>query len=137
MRVLLDTNVVLDVFLDREPHATHVAQILSQVVSGSLSAVVGATTVTTIYYLATRKVGRRAARELLVSLLQLTDIAAVNRSVLSEALGSEFNDFEDAVLYYAGLEAGIAAIISRDKTGFRSAEIPVFTPLGFLQLTRS
>ena len=61
MKVLFDTNVVLDVLLDREPFASVAAQLLSLADKGRIQGVLCATTVTTIHYLATKAVGRRQA----------------------------------------------------------------------------
>ena len=61
MRILFDTNVLLDVMLDREPHAETSAEILSRVESGDLTGCICATTVTTIHYLAARAVGSEQA----------------------------------------------------------------------------
>ena len=62
MRVLLDTNVVLDLLLDRDPWSKTAAKLFSRVESGTLDGYLGATTVTTIYYLATKAVGAKTAR---------------------------------------------------------------------------
>ena len=62
MRILFDTNVVLDVLLDREPFSTEAASLFSKVEIGVLSGYICATTITTIYYLARKAVGSESAR---------------------------------------------------------------------------
>ncbi|MBA3260765.1 MAG: PIN domain-containing protein [Gemmatimonadales bacterium] len=62
MRVLFDTNVILDVLLARAPHVGPATALLDKVAANELDGVLGATTITTIHYLATRVVGKLQAR---------------------------------------------------------------------------
>ena len=65
-------------------------------------------------------------------LLQIYRVAPVDQAILMHALDSGFNDFEDAVLYAAAIQAGAEAIITRNTKAFRLAEIPIFTPEEFM-----
>ena len=96
MKVLLDTNVVLDVLLNRQPHVADSAQIFRLVEQGHLTGLLCATTITTLDYLLTQSLGRADSRPVLTRLLQLFDIAPVTRAVLEGALRSAMPDFEDA-----------------------------------------
>lgn len=128
MRVLFDTNVVLDVLLDREPYSEVAAQLLSLVDTGRLEGVVCATTVTTIHYLASRAANQGAAKRYVGELLALFDVACVDRPVLLSALGLDFSDFEDAVLHESALAVGATAIVTRNGKDFANAALPVFDP---------
>ena len=101
MRVLFDTNVVLDHLLARVPFVDPAEQLLSLVDSGGLDGVVCSTTVTTIHYLASKVVGAAEATAYIRELLAIFDVACVDREVLRGALDAGFSDFEDAVLYEA------------------------------------
>ncbi len=128
MKVLLDTNVVLDLLLDREPWSKTAAKLFSRIESGTLEGYLGATTVTTIYYLAAKTVGANAARQKIRELLALCAVAAVNRPVLEAALDLEFTDFEDAVLHEAARQVGAEAVVTRDAAGFKKATLSILTP---------
>lgn len=128
MRVLFDTNVVLDVLLDRQPHAGPAIQLFEQVAQRRLQGLLGATTVTTIHYLTEKAVGRKRARGHLETLLGLFEVAAVDRAVLTGALELGFGDFEDAVLHEAAAHAGATGIVTRDIAGFRVARLTVYAP---------
>jgi predicted nucleic acid-binding protein len=128
VNVLFDTNVVLDALLDREPWAEAAVALFDRVESGSLVGHLGATTVTTIHYIARRNVGAGAADEMMRDLLQLFEVAPVNRAVLERALALGFEDFEDAVLHEAGRLAGTQAIATRDPSGFSAATLRVYDP---------
>ncbi len=122
MKVLFDTNVILDVLLKREPHAEVAIKLLSAVENKFIQGYLCATTVTTIDYLLAKTIGKQLAKEHITSLLSLFLIAEVNDKTLKAALDSDFNDFEDAVLYYAGHNVNIDCVVtrathlSRDKT---------------------
>ena len=137
MKVLLDTNVVLDHLLAREPHVGAAEQVMSLVDAGRLEGLVCSTTVTTIHYLASKAVGPTAAAEHVRTLLMMFDVACVDHDVLRNALDSGFADFEDAVLHEAGRKSGAAAIVTRDVKGFAASELPVFSPVELLAALRA
>ena len=126
MKILFDTNVVLDVMLDREPFAEPAGKLMSFVESGKISGLLCATTVTTIHYLSAKVLGSAKAQNQIKALILLFEIAAVNRIVIEDALISTFPDFEDAVLYQAARHAGAKAIVTRDLKGFKGSELPIF-----------
>jgi predicted nucleic acid-binding protein len=137
LRVLFDTNVVLDVLLDREPFADDAALLVSCAEQGKLDAFLCATTITTIHYLASKALGVEQARILVKKLLSLFEIAPVNRSVLESAEELGFTDFEDAVLHEAARHAGVQAIVTRDPKGFAQATLAVHTPDMLLKALKS
>jgi predicted nucleic acid-binding protein len=128
MKVLFDTNVILDVLLAREPHAEVAARLLNLVDRGRIEGVVGATTLTTIHYLATKAVGRRQAKKHVGALMAMFEVAPVDHGVLARALDLGLPDYEDAVLHEAGRAAGVAGIVTRNGKDFRGAPLPIFTP---------
>ena len=85
MRVLVDTNVVLDVLLARHPFVHASASVMGQVEQSKITGFLCATTVTTIDYLLAQAMPRAAARETLGRLLALFEVAPVTRAVLEEA----------------------------------------------------
>ncbi|MDO8847864.1 MAG: PIN domain-containing protein [Coriobacteriia bacterium] len=128
MRVLFDTNVVLDVLLAREPHALPAARLFAAVVDGVLEGVLCATSVTTLDYLASKAASARVAHDLLDVALGIFEIAPVNGAVLHQALGGRGPDFEDSVIAAAAAAADVDAIVTRDPAGYRYAAMPVMSP---------
>ena len=133
MRVIVDTNVVLDVLLAREPFAGTGTEVFALVEQSSIEASLCATTVTTVDYLLTQSLPRNEARRALQALLGLFEVAPVNRAVLEGALGSRIEDFEDAVLEQAGLLVGAEAIITRNTKDFRRSSIKALDPTELLR----
>jgi predicted nucleic acid-binding protein len=128
VRVLLDTNVVLDVLLARQPFVGASAEVFGLVEQSRIEGLLCATTITTVDYLLTQAMPRPAARQALQKLLELFEIAPVNRAVLEEALKSKLTDFEDAVLDQAGRLAGAEVVVTRDQQDFRHADLKVLGP---------
>ena len=132
MKVIVDTNVVLDVLLARQPFAPAAAKLFALAEQSRIDACVCATTVTTVDYLLSQSLPRNKAREAVRGLLTIFDVALVNRSVLERALASPMRDFEDAVLAEAGVLAGARIIVTRNARDFSRASLPVLTPQEFL-----
>ncbi len=128
MKAVLDTNVVLDVLLDRAPYSTASSMVLALSENGRLEGIVCATTVTTLHYLTAKAVGARRARDQIRKLLAILDVAPVNRTVLESALGQGFPDYEDAVITEAARQAGAQCIVTRDLKGFSRSALPVYAP---------
>jgi predicted nucleic acid-binding protein len=132
VKVIVDTNVVLDVLLAREPFAPAAARIFALTEQSRIEACLCATTVTTVDYLLSQSLPRNKAREAVRALLTIFDVALVNRSVLERALASPVKDFEDAVLAEAGVLAGARFVVTRNTRDFSRSSLPVLTPQEFL-----
>ena len=131
MKILVDTNVILDVLFEREPFVAHSSSIMGRVERRTLNGILCATTLTTIHYLTCKTIGKAKGSAAIKKLLQIYQVALVGQAIL-HALDSGFNDFEHAVLYAAAIQAGAEAIITRNTKDFRLAEIPIFTPEEFI-----
>ncbi|MBF0274559.1 MAG: PIN domain-containing protein [Nitrospinae bacterium] len=134
MKVLLDTNVVLDILLNREPFVDDAAMIVSKIERGELTGFLCATTITTIHYLATKSIGSQKAEKHIQTLLALFEIAPVNRIVLENALKGKWKDYEDSVLQESAVHSGVEYIITRDVSGFKNSKLPVYSPDEFLTI---
>ena len=131
---MLDTNVVLDVLLDRETFVDDSTAILDLVERGSITGLLCATTITTLAYLAGKTVGKQQATKQIRQLLSLFEVAPVTRAVLDGALASKAPDFEDAVLAEAALQAGAQAIITRNLRDFAHSPVRAHTPVQWLAM---
>ena len=132
MRVIIDTNVVLDVLLARAPFVKSASRVFALVEHSKIEASRCATAVTTVHYLLTQSLSRDEGRRALRGLLELFEIAPVNRPVIEEALKSKIEDFEDAVVEQAGRLAGAEAIITRNTKDFRRSAIKALDPAELL-----
>ena len=132
MKILLDTNVVLDVLLAREPFVENAARIFAMVERGEAEGLLCATTLTTVDYLLCQSLSEREARTAVRLLLSLFEIATVNRVVLDAALEGTMRDFEDAVLAQSASHGGADRIVTRNTQHFRGSPVPAVDPAEFL-----
>lgn len=127
-RILFDVNVVLDVLLDRKPHAEASAAAWAAVETGMAEGLLAAHAVTTIHYLVRKETGAVKTRRILSAILRVFGIAAVNDAVIQEALQLSCSDFEDAVTAAAARVASCDYIVTRDPKGFRGSPVRPLTP---------
>jgi predicted nucleic acid-binding protein len=134
MIVLFDTDVILDLLLDREPFSKAAAQIFSKVEMGDITGYMCATTVTTIHYLATKVIGTKRAKKSIRKLLSLLEVAPINREVLEGALEGKYKDFEDGVVSEAAHQVEAKIIVTRNILDFRDSIVPAYTPDEILKM---
>ena len=133
-RVLFDVNVVLDVLLDRRPHADASAAAWAGVETGAAEGLLSAHAITTIHYLVRKETGAAKARGVISAILRVFQVAPVNAAVIQEALELPCPDFEDAVTAAAARLAGCHYILTRDPKGFRNSPVRPLTPEAALPL---
>ncbi len=132
MRIALDTNVVLDVLLERAPFSEQAAAIFSLAEQAKIEAALCATTLTTVDYLLSRSMDKKSSRKVIGALLDLFEVCPVNRAVLQAAAASGFNDFEDAVLHESARLSRCEAIVTRNGRDFKKATLTILDPAEFL-----
>jgi predicted nucleic acid-binding protein len=133
-RILFDTNVVLDVLLDRKPHIQASAAAWAAVESGVWEGMLAAHAVTTIHYLIRKERGNVGAKRIVSAILRVFKIAAVDGAVVQDALALPFGDYEDAVTAVAAKLAGCDFVITRDPKGFRGSPVRALTPEAVMPL---
>lgn len=133
-RVLFDTNVVLDVLLDRKPHAEASAAAWAAIETGRSEGLLAAHAVTTLHYLIRKELGASKARQILASILRVFAVAPVDNNVIHEAFELRLSDFEDAVTAAAARIAGCDYIVTRDPKGFRGSLVPPLAPAAIAPL---
>lgn len=134
MRILLDSNIVIDFFEGRESFFEESARVIERVERGVVTGLLCATTLTAIAYLAGKTIGKKRAVEQVRQLLTLFEVAPINRSILDAALAGNVLDFEDAVLAEAAHQAGAQAIITRNLKDFAHSPVRAYTPRQWLAM---
>ncbi|BAU41434.1 type II toxin-antitoxin system VapC family toxin [Leptolyngbya sp. O-77] len=115
MGVLVDTNLILDFLLEREPFFQDAEALFQEIASGQIVGYVTATTLTDVFYIARRHTQSiERARQVIAITLSTMEICPVDRSVLELALAFTTPDFEDAVQIAGASVQGLDAIVTRD-----------------------
>jgi predicted nucleic acid-binding protein len=135
-RCFLDLNVVLDMVLLREPHATAARTLWDAAERKEIEVVVPAHGVTTIFYVVSRERSAALARRVVSDLLIVPKVAAVDEVVLRRALALGWADYEDAVCAAAAEATSCDLLVTRDATGFKDSPVLVVDPVTALSLAR-
>jgi predicted nucleic acid-binding protein len=133
MTVLLDTNVVLDILLDRQPWSNEAALIFGLSEKNLINCFISASSITDIFYLTQKEHGKQAARDSIKRLLKVFNPAAVTDTNIYQALELEWDDFEDSVQFAVGESLSADFIVTRNVKDFTSFTIAVVTPAQFIQ----
>lgn len=131
MSVLIDTNVMLDIALKREPFFQNSALALAKARTAG-DTLLCATSITTLHYFIHKKLGEAGARRFIADCLQAMTLASVQSSNLQKALTSPIQDFEDGVIAHCAAEGGAHTILTRDTADFANSPIPALTPTEYL-----
>jgi predicted nucleic acid-binding protein len=133
VKVLLDTNVILDVALERQPHFAASEQVLSFAEQGQVSGYISASTFSDLYYVIRKNKGRGSALDFLKKVSSFCQIATVDQTVISLALTANFKDFEDAIQHSAAVINHLDAIVTRNPQDFAGAALRIMVPDMLLQ----
>lgn len=133
-KVLIDTDVILDFFFDRQPFSEHAAKIFSlcelKIIQGFVTPVI----FSNVYYLLRQTAKHDKVIEKLRQLLTITEVLIIDKEILLQALNSKFKDFEDAIQHYTALKSGtIDTILTRNIKDYKNSEIGVLTPEDYLK----
>ncbi|AFY61192.1 PIN domain-containing protein [Synechococcus sp. PCC 6312] len=128
MKILIDTNIILDFLLEREPFFQNAELLFQTISTGQIIGYVTATILTDIFYI-TRKYTQsiEQARQAVSAVLTAMVICPIDRVVLESALNSNLTDFEDAVQIFSAFTQGLDAIVTRDTQDFSSSPILVLS----------
>ena len=133
MKVLLDTNVLLDHLAHRDGFFQDAAVIFSMVDEGKLIGIVSSLSIVNCAYVLPKHYDGNAVLEQIKAMLRMFTISNVDASVLEQAADLEPYDYEDAVQYLSALPYHPDIVITRDKKGFNDLGILVMTPAEFVQ----
>jgi len=128
LRILLDTNIILDVLLARKAFVEISANIVGAVENKKIEGYLCATTITTLDYLISKALNKKQARIEIQKILGIFNIAGVNTNVLEQAVKSKFADFEDAVQYYSAESSDMDGIVTRNTKDYKNTRLPIYNP---------
>ena len=134
MKVLLDTNVVLDAIAKRKPFYVNAQQIINLILDNKLEGYITANSVTDIYYIARKHLNRNDLRNTLRSLFKTFDIIDVFGTDCRKALDFPLDDYEDALVAVCSSRAAVDYIVTRDEEFLRQAKTKVIAPVDFIKL---
>ena len=126
--MLLDTDVLIDVALDRHPHADAAAELLDRLERGRENAFIAWHTVSNFYYLVAPTRGGPSARDFIVELTRFVEVAATDTRAVRFAAALPMRDFEDAMQVAAARACGAQHIVTRNVQRLRPFAHPRHSP---------
>lgn len=132
MKVFVDTNVLMDVLLDREPFVGDSQQVWLLAERGKLQGLVSALSFPNIYFVLRKLSGSERAARTMSMLRDVFRPVMCDEQILNQAIDADFKDFEDAIQYFSAIRADADCIVSRNPKHFPSPDISVLTPSEFL-----
>lgn len=134
MKIMIDTNIVIDVLLDREPFAEASSAVLKLCEERHFDAFVSASAITDIFYLVRKHTSSiEQAYAAIETLLRVVDVCAVTANEVTAALKLHKNDFEDCIVAECAKSAKCECVVTRNKKDFDGLGIEMLTPTELLQ----
>lgn len=132
-RVLIDTNIVIDLLSRRKEFYDEAADLFSRADRKELVLAISSLTFANTNYVLTKLKSAKEAREILRKFKVLVEILSLDDKITQLALSDDdFPDFEDGLQYYSAVENQIDIIITRNKKDFKNSKIPALTAREFL-----
>jgi predicted nucleic acid-binding protein len=131
MKVLLDTNIVVDILSKREGYETSL-QILRLCETKMLEGYFTTVSVTNIMYILRKHAPPEVMRESLKTLLAILGLSGVTKSDVTRALSSAMSDFEDGVQAEVARRIKADIIVTRNIRDFTESPVPAMTPEDFI-----
>jgi predicted nucleic acid-binding protein len=135
MTVLIDTNVILDYVLPREPHADTARDCIERLLADKAKAWLTASTITDIYYVARRALrDADATKNVIAKLLGAFQIAGVDKGDCMSALALDMTDYEDALVAVCAKKIKADYVLTRNTKDFINSPVPAIKPIDFSDL---
>ena len=133
IKALIDTNIVLDIALKRQPFFECSSKVFDAIDDQLLEGYISATSITDIYYIASKQNGKPQARAFILSLVKVLEIVGVEKRIIMDALNSDFSDFEDAIQAFSANAYSLDIIITRNIKDFKNSPVKVIKPKEFIE----
>ena len=134
IKALIDTNVILDFFLSRQPFYQDAKIIFQKIDDEKVEGYISASSVTDIFYLLQKEQGRLYATNCILKLIRIIEVSGVDKNTIINALLLDWQDFEDAVQAQVAIENEIDVVITRNSKDYQSLKkCLILTPQSFIQ----
>ena len=127
MKVMIDTNLVLDLLLNREPFIKGAVKVFEYAEKGQIEAYITANSVTDLVYILRKAYSMEEIKVELQKIFGFIKVLSVTAGDINGALNLNVNDFEDALVMQCSKNAGMDAIVTRNKKDFRNSPVECFT----------
>ncbi len=131
-KVFLDSDVILDFLLDREPFIDDITEIIEKSILGEILLCVSSVTIVNVNYIIGRFKNKKTAHQKTKKIMQLVKVENVGQSTVLKAIESKFKDFEDGVQNFCAQESNHRILITRNVKDYKESNLAIFTPSEYL-----
>lgn len=132
MKVLLDSDVILDFFLGRELFYKNSTQIFKLCENKNIEGFTTPVIISNVFYILKKEYGNTFSLECIKDLIEIIDIVNISKNSIQQAIDSEFSDFEDALQSYSAEEYKMDCIITRNTKDYKNSKLKVMIPQDFI-----
>ena len=134
MKIFLDTNILLDILLDRKPFSEPSSKVWRLAECGRIEAVISAISFNNIFYIVRKYSGKEAAQRTVEVMNVNFSVFPLTRDIIGRAIAAKLPDFEDSIQFFSAVSCAADHIITRNAKDFPQDSIPVLSPAAFLGL---
>ena len=133
--VFLDTDVILDLFIHREPHHTEALHLFSFLKSKGIQGYTSPVVIANVYYMMAKLESKKYALQKTRKLRNLIHVAALDSGMVDAALQSPHRDFEDSIQYYCAVQNGITFLITRNVRDYPKENVRIVLPVEYMRMS--
>ena len=135
MKILVDTNIILDVLLKREPHNRAAQVIMTKCAEREITGYLAAHSIPNIFYVLRKEYSQAERRKFIRNLCEIFRISDLNAEKIMSAIDNEqFSDFEDCLQEECAVAETVDYIVSRNLADFKQSRVKVVEPDEFMKL---
>jgi predicted nucleic acid-binding protein len=131
-KVFLDADVVLDFYVERQPHHNIALRLFSELKQSKVRCYTSVLVVANVYYVLSKIEGKQYAIDKMRRLRKLVAIASMDESIIDDALASPYKDFEDSIQFHCAVRNGIKTLITRNAKDYPKGRLLIAEPIQYL-----
>lgn len=133
-KILVDTNVLLDYLLEREPFFEDAKEVILSCIDGNVKGCIAAHSISNMFFILRKDYSVKERREVLSNLCSIFDVEGIDKTKLLAGLANEdFSDFEDCLQMECAKALGAEYIVTRNIYDYESSEVTAITPKEYLK----
>ncbi len=137
MRVLIDTNVLLDYFGRRMPFFSAWEKLRAMEAFGDAELWAAPQSFADVFYILNKKVNAADLQDAFVESLDFINVCNVGKAEVAEACTRSWDDYEDCLIALSAENIDAAYLLTRDRNGFQHSKVPALSPNEFFAMLES
>ncbi len=134
-KILIDTNVLIDYLLEREPFFTDAKEVMLSCADGKVKGCIAAHSIPNMFFILRKDYSAKERREVLSNLCSIFDVEGIDKAKLLAGLSNEdFSDFEDCLQMECAKSYGADYIVTRNVSDYATSEVKAIEPKDYLKL---